>query len=70
MSLGKRFGDPGFYRVLELDTERLKVRYLKTLVERFDVYTDEGRVLRCDHQVRFLGITMLRLHYRIRPYGR
>src|SRR5687767_11478204 len=40
VSRGTRFGDPGFYRVLELDAERLKVRYLRTLRERFDVYTD------------------------------
>ena len=67
VSRGKRFGDPGFYRVLELDGERLKVRYLRTLHEQFNVYTDEEGVLRCDHEVRFLGITMLRLHYRMRP---
>ena len=67
VSAGTGFGDAGFYRVLELDTERLKVRYLKTLRERFEVYTDEHDVLRCDHEVRFLGITMLRLHYRMRP---
>jgi hypothetical protein len=66
VSTGKRFGDPGFYRVLDLDPEHLKVRHLKTLREQFEVYRDEQGVLRCDHQVRFLGITMLRLHYRIR----
>lgn len=70
VSWGKRFGDPGFYRVLELDTDRLKVRYLKTLRERFDVYPDEQGILRCDHEVRFMGITMLRLHYRMRPRER
>lgn len=53
VSWGKRFGDAGFYRVLDLDAERLKVRYLKTLRERFDVYSDEEGVLRCDHEVRF-----------------
>ncbi len=66
VSTGARFGDPGFYRVLDLDADRLKVRYLKTLREQFEVYPDEHDVLRCDHQVRFLGITMLRLHYRMR----
>lgn len=70
VSRGKRFGDAGFYRILELDAERLKVRYLKTLRERFDVYTDEEGVLRCDHALRFLGITMFRLHYRMRPRER
>ena len=66
-SVGNAFGDAGFYRVLELDAERLKVRYLKTLRERFEVFTDEEGVLRCDHQVHFLGMPMLRLHYRMRP---
>jgi hypothetical protein len=64
-SEGERFGDPGFYRVLWLDERRLKVRYLRTLRERFAVYTDDEGVLRCDHLVSFLGITMLRLHYKM-----
>lgn len=70
VSWGERFGDAGFYRILDLDPERMKVRYLRTLRERFDVYTDEDGVLRCDHEVRFLGIPMLRLHYRMRPRER
>jgi hypothetical protein len=67
VSKGRRFGDPGFYRLLDIDDEHLKVRYMRTLHEEFDVYTDDAGSLRCDHIVRFLGITMLRLHYRIRP---
>jgi hypothetical protein len=70
VSGGRHFGDPGFYRLLELDAERLKVRHMKTLRERFDVYTDEAGVLRCDHEVRYAGMTMLRLHYRMRRHGR
>ena len=65
VSSGKRFGDPGFYRVLVLDDERLKVLHMKTLREFFEVYTDEEDTLRCDHRVEFLGIDMLRLHYRM-----
>jgi len=67
VSKGRQFGDPGFYRILELDHQQLKVRYLRSLHEQFDLYTDEQGILRCDHIVRFLGMTMLRLHYRIRP---
>ena len=67
ISKGRRFGDPGFYRILELNSQQLKVRYLRSLHEEFDFYTDERGILRCDHIVRFLGVTMLRLHYRIRP---
>ena len=69
LSAGKGFGDAGFYRILELDADRLKVRYLRTLRERFAVYTDDEGVLRCDHDVHFLGLSMLRLHYRMRPRG-
>ena len=65
VSRGSRFGDPGFYRLLELDAQRIKARYMKTLHEEFDVYTDEKGTLRCDHVVRFVGMTILRLHYRM-----
>lgn len=65
ISSGERFGDPGFYRVLALDDRRLKVIYLRSLRENFSVYSDADGVLRCDHEVRFAGITMLKLHYKM-----
>ena len=65
-SAGAAFGDAGFYRVLSLGGGRLKVRYLATLREHFTVFRDDDGELRCDHTVRFLGMTMLRLHYRMR----
>jgi hypothetical protein len=67
ISGGERFGDPGFYRVLQVGEGRFKVRYLRTLREYFTVYPDDEGVLRCDHEVRFLGVTMLRLHYKMMP---
>jgi hypothetical protein len=66
-SSGDHFGDAGFYRVLEIDDARLKVRRLQSLREHFRVYRDDDGVLRCDHRVRFVGMTILRLHYRMRP---
>jgi hypothetical protein len=69
LSEGERFGDPGFYRVLRRDDGKLRVRYLRTLRERFAVYRDEAGVLRCDHEVLFLGMTMLRLHYKMTRAG-
>jgi hypothetical protein len=66
-SSGRRFGEAGFYRTLALDGDRLKVRRLQSLREFFTVYRDAGGELRCDHRVTFLGLTMLRLHYRMRP---
>ena len=67
ISMGKKFGDPGFYRTVEVNPGKLKVLYMKSLHEVFTLYTDDEGTLRCDHTVHFLGMSMLRLHYRIRP---
>jgi len=66
-SRGARFGDAGFYRVQRLRPGRLRVWRVRTLVEHFRVYLDAEGVLRCDHRVRFLGLPVLALHYRITP---
>jgi hypothetical protein len=63
-SSGKGFGDAGFYRV-QKQRSRLKVWLITTLKERFNVYVDEENVLRCNHHIRFLGLPVLKLHYRI-----
>ena len=63
-SSGKGFGDAGFYRVQQ-QKSGLKVWLITTLKERFNVYVDEENVLRCDHHIRFLGLPVLKLHYRI-----
>ena len=70
ISSGARFGEPGFYRMTEVDADHWRVRYIRTLREAFHVYVDKLGVLRTDHTVRFLGLTPLRLHYkleRVRP---
>jgi hypothetical protein len=64
VSAGRRFGDPGFYR-LQRRGDRLRVRYLRTLREEFDVYVDPQGELRCNHRVSFLGLSVLTLHYRM-----
>lgn len=64
-SSGKRFGDSGFYRVQARDADRVRVWHIKTLQERFRVFVDAHGVLRCDHSVRFLGMPVLKLHYKI-----
>jgi hypothetical protein len=64
-SSGKRFGDPGFYRVQRRGHDRVRVWHIKTLKELFRVYVDDHGVLRCDHSVRFLGLPVLSLHYKI-----
>lgn len=72
ISSGSRFGDPGFYRLLEGGPDFWWVRHLRTLREFFHVYVDAQGVLRTEHTVRFLGLTALRLHYRlerVQPQG-
>jgi hypothetical protein len=64
-SKGARFGDAGFYRIHKLGEDRLLVWRVSTLHEEFRVYLDAENVLRCDHTVRFLGMSVLHLHYRI-----
>ena len=64
-SSGRRFGDAGFYRLQARGADRVRVWHIKSLKEHFHVYVDDRGVLRCDHGVRFLGMPVLRLHYKI-----
>src|SRR5262245_3930746 len=65
ISSGSRFGDPGFYRMVEVDERTWKVRYMRTLREYFHVYVDREGVLQTEHTVRYLGFTVLRLLYKM-----
>jgi len=62
---GRAFGRAGFYRVLESGQDAWRVRNFRTLHELFHVYVDEDGVLRTDHTIRFMGLTILRLHYKM-----
>jgi hypothetical protein len=64
-SSGGRFGGAGFYRVMARGTDRVRVWHIKSLKEHFRVYVDDKGALRCDHGVRFLGLPVLRLHYKM-----
>jgi hypothetical protein len=64
-SKGTVFGGAGFYRLRKTGDDRLLVWRVSTLHEEFRVYVDDTSVLRCDHSVRFLGMPVLHLHYRI-----
>jgi len=61
---GGAFGGAGFYR-LRAKGDRVTVWKVRTLRERFRVYVDDAGTLRCDHSVRFLGLPVLTLHYKI-----
>ena len=64
-STGSKFGKSGFYRLVGSPPDRLWVRNFKTLHEIFHVYEDCEGVLRTDHTISFLGMTIVRLHYKI-----
>jgi hypothetical protein len=65
-SSGGRFGGAGFYRVQQRGPTQLRIWRVATLRERFRVYVDHADVLRCDHSIRFLGLPVLTLHYKLR----
>lgn len=65
ISQGRKFGDSGFYRLVERGTKCYQVRYLSTLHEVFHVFVDKEGVLRTDHSIRYLGLPVMRLHYKI-----
>jgi hypothetical protein len=65
ISQGRRFGDSGFYRLVERGPACYQVRYLSTLHEVFHVYVDKEGVLRTDHGIRYFGLPVMRLHYKI-----
>jgi len=65
-SVGRGFGDAGFYRV-QRDGDGLRVWRITTLHERFVLYVDGEDTVRCEHDVTFFGMRVLTLHYRISP---
>lgn len=66
-SSGSGFGRSGFYRVVDAGPDHWRVRNFTTLHELFHVYMDQEGVLRCDHTVSFVGLTIIRLHYKMIP---
>ena len=66
-SSGSSWGRSGFYRLVASGTDYWRVRYVKTLHELFHVYVDDEGVLRTEHRISFLGLTIIRLHYKMSP---
>ncbi len=64
-SVGDGFGGAGFYRIQRSRFGGFYVWRIRTLDEYFRVYLDEEGTLRCDHHIAFLGLRVLRLHYRM-----
>jgi hypothetical protein len=63
-SVGRAFGDAGFYRVQRAGSA-WRVWRIASLHETFRLYVDDEGTVRCEHDVRFLGMRVLTLHYRI-----
>jgi hypothetical protein len=66
-SSGSGFGRSGFYRIVDSGPDHWRVRNFTTLHELFHVYVDHEGVLRVDHTVSFIGLTIIRLHYKLTP---
>jgi hypothetical protein len=66
-SSGSGFGRSGFYRIVDAGPDYWRVRNFTTLHELFHVYVDHEGVLRVDHTVSFVGLTIIRLHYKMIP---
>lgn len=64
VSVGSQFGDVGFYRLGRIRENALRVWRVGSLHEEFHLYVEDG-VIRCDHRIRFLGLRVLDLHFRI-----
>jgi hypothetical protein len=65
VSSGSAFGRTGFYRMIDGGPDHYIVRHVRSLRELFHVYVDAEGVLRTDHTVFFLGLSIIRLHYRM-----
>ena len=65
VSNGKKFGRSGYYRVQQFRPGMVKVRLLP-LHEVIHVYESPDGELRTDHEFRFWGFRLLKLHYRMR----
>ncbi len=63
-SVGRRFGDAGFYRVSR-SHDGYRVWRVAGLHDLMHLYIDDGGHVRCDHTIRFLGLNVLTLHYRM-----
>src|SRR5437899_5868187 len=67
ISSGRRFGEPGFYRITEASGGRLRIWYVRPLRETFHVYPDTDGSVRTDHFLSWWGLPVLHLHYHITP---
>jgi hypothetical protein len=65
-SVGTGFGDAGFYRV-QRSGDGMRIWRVAHLHDTFHVYIDQEGCVRGDHEIRFLGVGVITLHYRMAP---
>ena len=68
-SVGTGFGDAGFYRV-QKSGGGIRIWRVARLHDTFHLYVDHEGCVRCDHGVRFLGVKVITMHYRMAPRQR
>lgn len=68
-SVGDAFGDVGFYR-LHRSGDGVRVWRVGHLHDTLHLYVDDEGCVRCDHQIRFLGLDVITLQYRMTPVSR
>ena len=67
ISAGRRFGDAGFYFVVQESDDRVHVRHVAAMTESIHVYADDHGDLHTEHMLRLWGRVFLRLHYLMLP---
>jgi hypothetical protein len=65
-SVGTGFGDAGFYRV-QRSGDGLRIWRVAHLHDTFHLYVDQEGCVRGDHEIRFLDVGVITLHYRMAP---
>jgi hypothetical protein len=65
-SVGTGFGDAGFYRVRR-SGDGIRIWRVAHLHDTFHVYIDQEGCVHGDHEIRFLGVRVITLHYRMVP---
>ena len=67
LSRGTKFGDPGFYFLLQDAKGRHWTKYLPSFQETITVYVDNESTLRANHILNLWGTKALQLHYKMSP---
>ena len=63
-SAGATFGGVGFYRIQRRRKGGERAWLVRGMKEAFRMYEDSGE-LRCEHDIHFMGMRVLSLHYRM-----